>query len=162
MVFHTILSWRMRLQTCLDSACITFMSLSVKFIFYQNYYQFRTPSLTSIRGGAPYPLGCSLPLLGSAPLLVLSLVDALFVALLRPVSSLLLSFADDFRPRSGSVFQLCSPEFQIHKTLYFPYRAPSVQNARRTSRVIETRLGTSVRLHKGQQRSQELHGVVVL
>ena len=48
-----------------------------------------------------YPSGHSLPLLGLAPLLALALVHALSMALLRPFSSFLLSFAGDASPSVG-------------------------------------------------------------
>ena len=54
-----------------------------------DYYHIRTSSLAYLRGGAPYPSGYSLPLLGSASFSALALVHALSVALLRPVSLLL-------------------------------------------------------------------------
>ena len=66
-----------------------------------NCYQFRTSFLTYVPGGAPYPLGHSLPLLCSAPFLTLALVHVLSVALLRPVSSILLSFPGDASPSVG-------------------------------------------------------------
>ena len=66
--------------------------------WYYVAFQFRTSSLTYVRRGAPYPLGQSLPLLCSASLSVLALVHVLSVALLRPVSSMLLSFAGDALP----------------------------------------------------------------
>ena len=71
--FHTILSFSMRLQASLDLVYMTLtsMSLSIIFIFYQNCYQFRTSSLTYVRGGAPYPSEYYFPLLGSASLLAL-------------------------------------------------------------------------------------------
>ena len=58
-------------------------------------YQIRTSSLTYVPGGAAYPSGHSLPLLCSASFLALTLVHAFSVSLLRPVSSILLSFAGD-------------------------------------------------------------------
>ena len=64
-------------------------------------YQIRTSSLTYVRGGAPHPSGCSLPLLSSASLLTLALVHALSMALLRPFLSLLLFFAGDASPSVG-------------------------------------------------------------
>ena len=106
-VFHDILSFRMRLQAFLDSASIAVTSLSVKLFLYQNCYQFRTSSLTYVRGGAPYPPGHSVPLLYSASLSALALVHVLFVALLRPVSSILLSLAVDASPSVGLLLLPC-------------------------------------------------------
>ena len=61
-------------------------------------YQIRTSSLIYVPVGVPYPSGYSLPLLCSASFLALALVHVLSVALLRPVSSILLSFAGDASP----------------------------------------------------------------
>ena len=66
-----------------------------KFHCSPNRYQFRTLFLTYVPGGAPYPSGHPLLLLCSASFLALALVFVLSVALLRPVSSILLSFAGD-------------------------------------------------------------------
>ena len=98
MAFLNKRSFRMRLQASFDSASINLMSLSVEFLFIPNCYQFRTSSLTYVRGEALYPSGYSLPLLCSAFLSALALVHALSVALLRPFSLLLLSFARDASP----------------------------------------------------------------
>ena len=57
--------------------------------------------LSHVRGEAPYPSGHSLPLLCSASLSALALMHVLSVALLRPVSSILLSFAGDASPSVG-------------------------------------------------------------
>ena len=96
--------------------------------------------LTYVRGEAPYPSGYSLPLLGSASLLALALVHALSVPLLRPVSSLLLSFACDVSP---SVNLPALPSRIPRKTTHFSYRALNM---------IRSLTGASVRLHEGQQR----------
>ena len=54
--------------------------------------------LSHVRRGASYPSGHSLPLLCLASLSALALVHVLSVALLQPVSSILLSFAGDALP----------------------------------------------------------------
>ena len=54
--------------------------------------------LTYVPGGAPEPPGHSLPLLCSASFSALALVHASSVSLLRPVSSILLSFSGDASP----------------------------------------------------------------
>ena len=82
-------------------------------------YQIRMSSLTYVRGGTPYPSGYSLPLLGSASLLALALVHALSVALLRSVSSLLLSFAGNASPSVGLPALLSRiPDSQNNTALY--------------------------------------------
>ena len=93
-VFDIIFSFRMRASFFQFGKHYSYVAFG-ETPFYQNCYQFRTLSLTYVRGGGPYPSGYSLPLLCSAFLLPLALVFALSVALWRPVSSLLLSFAGD-------------------------------------------------------------------
>ena len=83
------------------SASIAVTSHSVKLIEYQNCYQFRTSCWTYVPGGASYPSGHSLPFLCSASLSALAQVHVLSLALLRPVSSILLSFAGDGSPSVG-------------------------------------------------------------
>ena len=97
-------------------------------------YMIRTSSLTYVRRRAPYPSGYSLSLLGSALLLALALVHALSVALRRPFSSLLLSFAGDTSPSVGLPALLSRiPDSQNNK---HPYRNPSVQNYRGTAQYL--------------------------
>ena len=86
---------------CLDLASITVTSHSVKFTVSQTATSSERRILSHVRGGAPNPSGYSLPLIGSASFLVLTLVHALSVALLGPFSSLLLSFAGDISPSVG-------------------------------------------------------------
>ena len=73
-VVHAIFSFRVRLQSSLDSASIALMSHSVKFIFYQSCYQFRVSVrvLTSIpRLSAPPGVGSGACALRGAPATVL-------------------------------------------------------------------------------------------
>ena len=125
-VFHNTFSFRMRLQSSLDSASIALMSLSVKNISYQYCYQFRTSSLTYVRGGAPYPSGHSLPLLSSAFLSALAMVYVLSVALLRSVSSILLSFAGDASPSIGLLALRSERPLRVAALARGSYRDPSL------------------------------------
>ena len=84
--------------------------------------QFKTSSLTYVRGGAPYPSGHSLPLLWSASLSALALVHVLFVAFLRLVCSILLSFASDASPSIG---HLALPSHPLLKSFRRP-KLPAV------------------------------------
>ena len=130
-----------------------------------DYYQIRTSSLTYVRGGAPYPSGYSLPLLDSASLVALALVHALSVALPRPVSSLLLAFADDASPSVGfSALLFRISDSQNNTT---PYRDSMVHNFRGTSQylplsVIRNPTGGFRETSSGFTALKELLGLVLL
>ena len=83
-------------------------------------YQANTSSLTYVRGGTSYPSGYSLPLLCSASFLALALVHVLSVAFLRPVSSILVSFAGDASPSVLLRFYHAIFSKVLQKTLALP------------------------------------------